>query len=49
MSTPEEIEQKVALQMESLGVEFEMFEIDPDFADTAAFCEKYGFPDGEVR
>ena len=44
MSTPEEIEQKVALQMESLGVEFEMFEIDPDFADTAAFCEKYGFP-----
>ena len=44
MSTPEEIEQRVADQMESLGVEFEMFEIDPDFADTAAFCEKYGFP-----
>ena len=21
-----------------------MFEIDPDFADTAQFCEKYGFP-----
>ena len=44
MSTLEEIEQRVAAQMESLGVEFEMFEIDPDFADTAAFCEKYGFP-----
>ena len=44
MSTPEEIEQRVAAQMELLGVEHEMFEIDPDFADTAAFCEKYGFP-----
>ena len=44
MSTPEEIEQRVAAQMESLGVEHEMFEIDPDFADTAPFCEKYGFP-----
>ena len=44
MSTPEQIEQKVADQMKSLGVEYEMFEIDPDFADTVAFCEKYGFP-----
>jgi prolyl-tRNA editing enzyme YbaK/EbsC (Cys-tRNA(Pro) deacylase) len=44
MSTPEEIEQRVAAQMESLGVEHEMFEIDPNFADTAAFCERYGFP-----
>ena len=44
MSTPEGIEQRVAAQMELLGVEHEMFEIDPDFADTAAFCEKYGFP-----
>ena len=44
MRALEEIEQRVADQMESLGVQYEMFEIDPDFADTAAFCEKYGFP-----
>ena len=44
MSTPEQIERAVVAQMELLGVEHEMFEIDPDFADTAAFCEKYGFP-----
>ena len=44
MRALEEIEQRVADQMESLGVRYEMFEIDPDFADTAAFCEKYGFP-----
>ena len=44
MSTPQEIESRVVSQLESLGVEYDMFEIDPDFADTAAFCEKYGFP-----
>ena len=44
MTSTDEIERKVADQMESLGVEHEMFEIDPNFADTAAFCEKYGFP-----
>ena len=44
MNTPEHIEKAVIVQMESLGVQHEMFEIDPDFADTAAFCEKYGFP-----
>ena len=44
MRALEEIEQRVADQMESLGVRYEVFEIDPDFADTAAFCEKYGFP-----
>ena len=44
MTSTDEIERKVADQIESLGVRYEMFEIDPDFADTAAFCEKYGFP-----
>ncbi len=44
MRTLDEIEQSVVSQMESLGVEYEIFEIDPDFADTAAFCEKYGWP-----
>ena len=44
MSIPEDIEQEVVARLESAGAEFEMFEIDPDFADTAQFCEKYGFP-----
>ena len=44
MSPSQEIEARVVRQLESLGAEYEMFEIDPDFADTAAFCEKYGFP-----
>ena len=26
-----------------MGVEYEWIEVDPDFADTAAFCEKYDF------
>ena len=27
-----------------MGVSYEILECDPDFADTAAFCEKYGYP-----
>jgi prolyl-tRNA editing enzyme YbaK/EbsC (Cys-tRNA(Pro) deacylase) len=30
--------------LEGLGVPFEVIEIDPDFADTAQFCAKYGIP-----
>ena len=30
--------------LESMNAEYEWIEVDPDFADTAAFCEKYGFP-----
>ena len=26
------------------GVEHEVLEIDPDYADTAQFCERYGYP-----
>ena len=44
MNIPQEIEQKVADQMDSLGVQYETLEIDPDFADTAAFCDEYGLP-----
>ena len=44
MQSSESIENSVASQLESLGVDYEVFEIDPDFADTAQFCEKYGFP-----
>ena len=44
VQSSESIENSVVSQLRSLGVDYEIFEIDPDFADTAAFCEKYGFP-----
>ena len=37
-------ESRVVSFLDSTGVPYEIVEIDPDFADTAAFCEKYGFP-----
>src|SRR5262245_926512 len=40
--TPEEI---VAAAVAKLGVPYELIPIDPAFADTAAFCEKYGYPE----
>jgi prolyl-tRNA editing enzyme YbaK/EbsC (Cys-tRNA(Pro) deacylase) len=30
--------------LDRLGVAYELFPIDPAFADTAAFCERYGYP-----
>jgi len=41
MPTPEET---VIAATQKLGVPFEPIEIDPAFADTAAFCEKYRYP-----
>src|SRR5256885_958455 len=41
MRTPEHV---VAELVAKLGVPYELIEIDPAFADTAAFCEKYGYP-----
>ncbi len=29
--------------LEALGVAYELVECDPDFADTARFCERYGY------
>ncbi len=37
-------EQQVVDALAKLDVPFEPFTIDPEFADTAAFCEKYGYP-----
>ena len=39
-----EIEQKVTSFLDSIDAKYEIVEIDPDFADTINFCEKYGFP-----
>ncbi|HYR87264.1 MAG TPA: YbaK/EbsC family protein [Terriglobia bacterium] len=41
MPTPEE---SVVEALKNLRVAWEAIEIDPAFADTAAFCEKYGYP-----
>ncbi len=30
--------------LDGLGLPYELIRIDPDFADTAAFCERYGYP-----
>jgi prolyl-tRNA editing enzyme YbaK/EbsC (Cys-tRNA(Pro) deacylase) len=38
----EDIEASVRQAVEELGVEYEAMPCDPDFADTAAFCERYG-------
>jgi prolyl-tRNA editing enzyme YbaK/EbsC (Cys-tRNA(Pro) deacylase) len=37
-------EQKVIEALRKLALPYEIIEIDPDFSDTAAFCERYGFP-----
>ncbi len=39
-----EIEEQVTSFLDSIGADYEIVEIDPDFADTLNFCEKYGFP-----
>ena len=44
MSDDAEIEARVAAALEGLGATWELMRIDADFADTAAFCEKYGVP-----
>ncbi len=44
MTSEQNIESVVESALQSLGVEYERFEIDSDFADTAAFCERYDFP-----
>ena len=41
MPSPEEI---VVETLKDLGVSYELIAIDPAFADTVAFCEKYGYP-----
>jgi prolyl-tRNA editing enzyme YbaK/EbsC (Cys-tRNA(Pro) deacylase) len=42
--TETDIDARVRASLEALGVAYEVMQIDPDFADTAQFCEKYGIP-----
>ena len=44
MASSADIETKVISALEGTGVPYEVVECDPDFADTAAFCQKYGYP-----
>ena len=44
MIATDEIEQRVRRILDGLGLPHEMVEIDPQYADTAAFCAQYGFP-----
>ena len=44
MSTHIDPEQTVRQTLNDLGVDYEWMVIDPDFADTAAFCERYEIP-----
>jgi len=38
-----DIEAQVKTALDATGVEYELLPCDPNFADTAAFCEKYGY------
>jgi prolyl-tRNA editing enzyme YbaK/EbsC (Cys-tRNA(Pro) deacylase) len=38
------IDAKVSASLNELRVPYEIMTIDPDFADTARFCERYGIP-----
>jgi len=38
------IEQQVRQVLEALATPYELIPIDAEFADTALFCERYGFP-----
>jgi prolyl-tRNA editing enzyme YbaK/EbsC (Cys-tRNA(Pro) deacylase) len=38
------VEECVFAAADATGVPYRRVEIDPEFADTAAFCEKYGYP-----
>jgi prolyl-tRNA editing enzyme YbaK/EbsC (Cys-tRNA(Pro) deacylase) len=40
-------EEAVRAQLETLGAEYEIVSCDPALADTAAFCEAYGYSPGD--
>jgi prolyl-tRNA editing enzyme YbaK/EbsC (Cys-tRNA(Pro) deacylase) len=44
MSDTDAIERRVRERLDALGLPYEWIEISPDYADTARFCERYGFP-----
>ena len=47
MAGTDQLERDILAEVVSLGVPYELIACDPDFADTARFCEKYGVPPGQ--
>lgn len=43
MIEPDPLEERVLASVAATGEPYEIIEIDPDLADTAAFCEHYGY------
>lgn len=43
MNDPTDIERRALSHLDELGAEYETIEIDPALADTAEFCERYGY------
>jgi prolyl-tRNA editing enzyme YbaK/EbsC (Cys-tRNA(Pro) deacylase) len=41
---PTAIDRRVRAVLDGLGLPYEIVEIDPAYADTAQFCERYGYP-----
>lgn len=41
-------DQRVLDTLQNLGIPFEVIDIDPEFSDTKAFCERYGYPPGQT-
>lgn len=44
MSTARDPEREALAALDRLGVQHELIPCDPEFADTASFCERYGYP-----
>ena len=44
MTEAADIDRRVREVLDGIGVPYEILDIDPAFADTAQFCEKYGVP-----
>ena len=44
VSPESDAEQRTVAVLDRLGLPYELIRIDPAFADTAAFCERYGYP-----
>ena len=44
MASASNIADRVLEALNGMGVSYEVLDCDPDFADTAAFCEEYGYP-----
>lgn len=43
-----EIERQVLATVDATGIPYQLLDCNPDFADTAEFCEHYGYPLGNA-